>query len=160
MTASVQKYSVGDIVSYKDSVCVINDVVQNVLGYQTYVICDLDTGEISNVAKHTISSVECVSIDEEVFPQMLWDNALDVDEQFKNDDFESVVESESVPQKKKRHVEMSAEEIDAVAKKRLSDSTEKQTKWAVYLLKGEYNIIIVYVVSIIWNSCFYLYIKK
>jgi hypothetical protein len=120
----------------------------------------MDTGEISNVAKHTISSVESVSIDEEVFPQMLWDNALDVDEQFKNDDFESVVESESVPQKKKRHVEMSAEEIDAVAKKRLSDSTEKQTKWAVYLLKGEYNIIIVYVVSIIWNSCFYLYIKK
>lgn len=120
-------FAVGDLVQYSDKLCVISDIVPTHLGFRTYNLTDIDNGKFYNVAKHLLSQVDF----------------LTTADTFTFDDTSDLVPQENIPpgdHNSSRHAVMTDQQIDEVARKRLSEKTEAQTKWAVGLYKGK-NIV-------------------
>jgi hypothetical protein len=109
------KYDIGELVLYKDEVCLVTDIQATPLGFSRYQLSSLDSGELHTVAKHEISKVDFLDMDDTI--------AFEIDDQ--------------KPAKiAKRHAELDDQDLDEVARQRLSAKTESQTRWAVAVFKG------------------------
>ena len=144
MAASPAVFQVGDLVLYQTKLCIIEGIVNTAFGYKTFNIADLDTGVVLSVSKHELVAVEDLDITTDI-PEMDWDIELQVTG-------ESTVDAAPVDAapvevdaaavevdaaKKTRHVLLTDEEVDHVAKERLAANTEYQTRWAVTLFRGK-----------------------
>ena len=52
--SSPKEYFKGDLVLHNSNVCIIREILQSPLGYRTFMINDLATGEEMNVSKHSL----------------------------------------------------------------------------------------------------------
>jgi hypothetical protein len=113
----------GDICMYREQLCIVQSIQHSPLGFNKYIISNVDTGDEFSVAKHELSTVEVEYVSD--IPEMNW---------------EAELKEQEIPQaSSSRHAVLSDADIDSVAKERLSANTEYQTKWAVTLFKGEEN---------------------
>ena len=128
-------YEKKQVVVYKDNMCIIKDIVPTHLGFSTYLIENVDTGAQYTVGKHCISPLDFLEMDESQFSALM--SAIGTESEVKNQSDEVLdVHVPSTSTATKRHVDMSDAEIDELARKRLCQNTDKQTQWAVSLLKG------------------------
>jgi hypothetical protein len=121
--SATNNFQVGDLVQYGERLCVLTNIVPTHLGFRTFTISEVDTGQTFNVAKHLLEQVDLLGLDEPI--------------NFDIQNNASVSDTNVANPSTSRHVVCSEEEIVQVARKRLSAKTEAQTKWAVSLFKGE-----------------------
>jgi hypothetical protein len=120
---SGNSFEIGDLCMHKGALCLILDIQPTPLGFRRYEINNIDTGIVLSVPKHELSEVDLLDVEGIC---LLEDKDTEVD---------TVGEKVEVTSRK-RHATLTEEEVDQVAKKRLSDKTEAQTRWAVKILKG------------------------
>lgn len=123
-------WDIGDILLLDKEICVLIAVIPSSIGYNMYRVQSLDSGEFKTVHKHQLSEVLV-----EDFGEVLeadWDTSLEciVPEAPYTEVTEVEVKNPD------RFAKMSEDELDDVAKSRLSLNTENQTRWAVRLYRG------------------------
>ena len=137
---------------YKNKMCVITDVIPTHLGFNSYCIEDLVTGEEFSVAKHCLKAVEFEEMtdpdsdlaewqanferDMDKHKQKVGSHCVQEDEPYVTIHGLADSSDSPAPAKKQRHASMTEEELVQLEGKRLCANTQKQTKWAVALLKG------------------------
>jgi hypothetical protein len=135
MASAAEKFDVGDLVYFEGKLCFVNSVDRSQLGFHTYVLTDTNNGSEYRAHKHKL---EHFIVDNDV-------DVLEVDWDVPLIDEVDQIEKEHVNAEptSTRHIVMSDNDIDEVAKQRLSINTEHQTRWAVNLLKGLLYIYII-----------------
>ena len=134
-SSTPETFYVGQYVDHKGGIFVINNIEDTPLGYRRYVIQNVETNDVLCVPKHAIYPTHMEEVDENEFN---WDtDVFNINPQHAETE-ENVIElKEEVPTKKSRYVDVTNEEIDEIAKARISTNSDKQTKWAVSLFKGK-----------------------
>jgi hypothetical protein len=123
-------FASGDIVLYQEQICIIQEIKQSNLGFRRYTLNNIETGSSFECSKHEMQLLENAELEE--IPEMNWDTELRSD-------------SDVAPKKvgntnTHRHALLSQEDMDSVAKERLSLNTTYQTQWAVSLFRGMYTL--------------------
>ena len=115
-----------------------------VMGIQLYEVKFAISGDVDTVQKHMLQEMDDVCEDEvllapEVVNDLMNDEMLDVPEMVASDCIQTCTSLpvDNVPAVSSRYARLTEEQIDDVAKSRLSVHTEKQTRWAVRLFKGK-----------------------
>jgi hypothetical protein len=123
MDAEQANYQLGQLVMFDNNICQLIDIQLTNLGFRKYQLCDLDKGTYYEVAKHQLRDVDFLELDENML--------LEANE---NENIDNNVEAST---SKGRFADLTDSEVDDVAKRRLSEKTESQTRWAVNILKGK-----------------------
>lgn len=151
---SVKHWQIGELLVCRGLLCILVDVVKNPIGFNMYRIQFVDSGEYDVVAKHALSEIE---VDDVMFSETVseeWDTDITASDvvtgsgpaickglsQLQSEGDEDNPKCNVIPlasTSKTRHCYLNEEEINEVAKSRLSLHTENQTKWSVRLFKGE-----------------------
>jgi hypothetical protein len=125
-------YNQGDLVLYEGQFHVVEGVQTSQLGYKTYKVSNVETGTVVCVAKHKLEAIHMEEVDD--IPEMNWNVELgDLDDQVES------VEVHELKPGASRYADLTDKDLDEVAKSRLSDRTERQTRWAVSLFKGNFS---------------------
>ena len=120
-----ENFECKEVVLVNKTLCTIIDIQNTHLGYRSYLVKDMKDGETFVVGKHQIQRPTIQDLD---IVNVNWD------EEIQETEYVALPEEHApVPT---RHAVMDEESIQAVAKARLSENSEKQTKWAVALFKG------------------------
>ena len=124
-----KQWKVGQMCTVRSLLATIENIVPSMLGICMYEVKFVDSGHIDTVPKHMLQEIE--GFDEEDESSFLANvDALP----------EEICASDSTrgckPTQYSRFLHVSEEDIDEVAKSRLSKHTEYQTSWAVNLFKG------------------------
>ena len=114
-----------------NEIVVIEDIRMNELGFRQYSVVGMNTGIRRTVNKSQLSPHDSRA----KFLQAEWDEEIVFE--LKNEEKDE--EKENVQCRNNRYAVVSEEEMNQIAKERLSVNTEKQTRWSVKLLKGESN---------------------
>jgi hypothetical protein len=122
-----KKWEIGDIMLCKGELCVLTAIMDTPMGFSQYRIQSLDSGTFQTVNKHELQEI----VVEDMDVGSDWDSRIDHLGGVAN-----AGESVSLPVNPERYATMSEEDLDEVAKSRLSGNTESQTRWAVRLFKG------------------------
>ena len=148
--ASPENFDIGDWVVCRGELCKVVDIQATHLGYRSFVVQNFDTGVTNNVSKH------------ELIKAVLQDITL-LKEDWDDDIPEFVLDTAARPATvtgatssataatatataatgtaptatSSRHAILDDTEMDEIAKARLSHNSEKQTMWAVALLRGK-----------------------
>ena len=160
-----KKFEVDQLVVFEHKICMVKAIIPTHLGFSTYTVVNIDSGEEYSVGKHRLCAFDFLEMDEAEFSslQVLLGK---LNQTASTSNSEPPIEpSRSAPTStvvvtagpsastststgvlnantstsaRKRHVEMSQEEIDDIAKRRLCENTDKQTRWAITLLRGTY----------------------
>ena len=127
-------WKVGNCCTVHSLMATIEEIVPSVLGICMYKVRFVDSRDTDVVPKHSLHEIEGFDSDEDFSVNM------DIPEQICASD--SARSSE--PTQYARFLNVSEEDIDNVARSRLSQRTEYQTGWAVNLFKGRivYNVTI------------------
>ena len=124
---------VGQYVAHNGSIYVITNIEATALGYRSYHIENIEKNEVLFVGKHAIYPTHMEEIDHNEF-----DYDTEVFNNIPTETEENVTElKKEVKTNNSRYVDVTNEEIDQIAKARISENSEKQTKWAVSLFKGK-----------------------
>ena len=127
-----------DYVLCQGTICIITRINASALGFNTYTVQNIDTGQEYTVAKHCLSKVDVQELNlEKTFDlQCNWDDWTPVTEEILQ-----VTHTEdpglpaSTSTKKKWYVDLSETDIDELEKKRLCPNTDRQTKWGGLTVK-------------------------
>ena len=145
MEGTAESFAVGDICIYAGQLCVVEDIAETPLGFRRYSINNVDSGESINVQRHSIAKPEIEILDD---GDINWDNEIVMQDTSEPRNLETTttehvlapidtnVQQEPVQLNKTRHAQLTDDDIDNVAKQRLSVSTKNQTRWAVNVLRG------------------------
>jgi hypothetical protein len=131
------QYNSGDLVIHNGQLCIVRNVEKTRLGFNSYLLNNVESGDEFWAPKH---SLEMFSVgDEAPILEVDWDIPVkvdpgDVDVQIVNAD--QPLTNVDVTDKSTRYVELTEDDMDEVARQRLSHNTEYQTRWYVNLLKG------------------------
>ena len=133
MDGAVPKvWKIGQACTVRTLMATIVDIVPSVLGISMYKVCFVDSRETDTVPKHLLQEIEGFDDDDDDFFATI--NTEDINASDKSQC--------STPAKYNRFLKVSEEDIDTVAKSRLSQHTEYQTRWAVNLFKGKNYVIL------------------
>ena len=117
--------SKGDYVSCEGRTCYIDDITNN-LGYNVYLIVDMDTGVQLRRSRYQL----------EYLPVLATGTTNE------NDDFNTSFASSEPSEQSKRFASVSSLELDQIEMNRCSSNTKKQTSWSVKIFKGELNLLV------------------
>ena len=136
MSVSVEtlpdQFSVCEVVVYGNQLHRVQQVLNTHLGFKSYQVKNVTTGELFDVGKHLLSKP---FVEDILLANIDWD--ADVKESdVIHGELADVVELEEI-KPVPRHAVLTEMEIDGIAQARLSENSEKQTKWAVSLFKGK-----------------------
>lgn len=117
-------------------------------GYSQYWVKFIDKDKTYLAFRHELEKCDEIDLDDDIVEVTVVevDNADNADngysnendEEGDNDEVQEVHAKEKDCDKKKRHVEVNAEEVEEIAGGRTADATKKKTKWAVKTFKGIY----------------------
>ena len=119
-------FQVGEFVNSNGRTCYIEEI-QNVLGFNRYILVDIDSGVTLNKAAFEIEKTELkvVTVPEDMEMEM-----PDIPEiPKKNETTENTA--------KERFPKVSTKELDNIELNRTSENTKKQTSWAIMIFKGK-----------------------
>ena len=118
----IKPFEKDDLVLFEQKIWSVADIVNTHLGYRTFLIVNLVTGEERCVAKHQI----------EHFIVPVLQEGLSLEEFLASTTDDKPVTAASAT----RHVDVNEADMVEVANQRLSEKTVSQTKWAVNLFRG------------------------
>ena len=119
-----KQWSIGESAFCKSLLCTIVDIHTSVLGTKLYSVKYAVNGDQEVVPKHLLYVID-MDDDDDFLPTI---NTSDI----------SCADSfQSVKKATKRHLDLENDEIDEIAKCRLSHNTSNQTRWAVKLFRGK-----------------------
>ena len=136
MSVSVEtvpdQFTVGEVVVYGNQLHRVQQVQNTHLGFKSYQVKNVITGELFDVGKHLLSK----PVVEDILLQNIdWDTDVKESDVI-HGEVADVVQLEEI-EPVGRHAVLTEAEIDGIAQARLSENSEKQTKWAVLLFKGK-----------------------
>lgn len=127
--SAVPLISVGDFVNYDGKTCYVENVFNNI-GFNQYVIVDIDTGTVFTKARYQIQPVDV---------EMVTGSDTDIDP-FPDINIEDLMqknEDKTPKTEESRFVTISNEDLDNLELNRNSLRTKSQTSWAVSIFRGE-----------------------
>ena len=119
-----RSFKPGMLVMCENKLCSIQKIVSE-LGFNRYIVCAVDTGEIFNKLRYELDFAGMPFLDDKMEP----------DERTVNDIKEEIVEK---PMKKPRFETINDEDLNKLAINRNSKHTRTQTAWGVAVFKGEF----------------------
>ena len=115
----------GMLVKCGNKLCNVENVV-NELGFNRYIVCAVDTGEILSKSRYELEEADLSFLD----------NKMEADEPNVSEDGPKILE----PEKKKARFEtINDEDLNKLALNRNSKHTRTQTAWGVTVFKGKYK---------------------
>ena len=117
--------SKGEYVNCGGKTCYIQDIV-NPLGYNQYVLIDMDTGLVMKKARYEFTPI----------PGHILDEADDIPYPTTNNDDTKKNET-TIEKQPSRFASVTAEDLDKIELNRNSTRTKMQTSWAIGVFKGE-----------------------
>jgi hypothetical protein len=161
MAANVPNIEVGDVVIFKDNLCMCILKEPTKFGWNEYIIQDIFTDEIFRTTKHRLTKVDFESeipLPEEEHCKISASSTEPKSNSQSGSSFISIptvipqmnpspdkasnvvttVENDPCTSNKKPRFDiLTEEELNGLANERLSEHTKQQTKWAVKLFRGE-----------------------
>ena len=119
-------WKVGNLCTVQSLTATIEEIVPSVLGISMFKVRFVDSSYTDVVPKHSLHEIDGFDSDDDFAVN------LDIPEQICASDSARSAQ----PTQYGRFLNVSEEEIDNVARSRLSQHTEYQTRWAVNLFKG------------------------
>ena len=136
-------FTQGELVGFKDKICTISEIRASKLGYNTYVVTDIDSNFNYIAFKHQLTkSVKLPGMDEELImsDQDLFE--LDILMEMEMDEFEEPRDDNgnnkenSKAAQTSRFLNLTEQQIDSIAEGRTSKHTKEQTRWGLKIFKG------------------------
>ena len=116
---SMKPFEIYEFVTYRGCTCIITDIKNN-LGFNTYLLANLDSRSRHQAWRHEIERCPVTVISS--FTDEI--------------DFGTVNQN---PEPKQRFAEVTEEELTALEQKRTAKSTQHQTAWGVQVFRGEFS---------------------
>ena len=69
-----KRFGKGEYALYEDKICIIQDIVPTLLGFHTYQIVHIDSGQEFNVGKHFLKPVDVQELHFEECDAIEWDS--------------------------------------------------------------------------------------
>ena len=120
--ASQATFTVNEIVGYKDSICIIEEIHMTNLGFNVYKLCDIENKKKYTAHKPDLKKATTVDLE--------FDEMDIVNETVVKNTNETVV-------KNTRFAELSDSAIDKIADSRVCKNTKIQTAWGVKIFRGK-----------------------
>ena len=125
--ASQLSFNINEMVGYKGRICLIQGIAKTILGYNTYTIEDIDSDAVFVAHKHELSKVAELDLTDDI----VFDESP-----------AAVPPTAPLESQNNRFHELKEHEVDAIADARTAKNTNTQTKWALNILRGEYQLIL------------------
>ena len=130
------RFSPADIVRYQGQEEYVVVSVTNLLGFNKYNLLNLKNGEKIQASSHEL--------------QKIYGEKLMGDEE-SDEEIEEILAPEQMETKQRFGV-LNEQQLDELAKKRTEPGTDKQTKWAIKIFKGEYSRHL-FLIHYIYKKC-------
>ena len=140
-SASPENFAIGDWVVCRGELCKVVDIQATHLGYRSFCVQNFDTGVLKNVSKHELikAVLQDITLLKEDWDEDIPEFVLDTPVRPATATATTATATATAATvTSSRHAVLHDSEIDDIAKARLSHNSEKQTKWAVALLRGKY----------------------
>ena len=143
-TPSPENFKIGEWVTWRGELCRIVDIQATHLGYRAFCVQHFETGMINNASKHELQKavLQEVSVLNENWDEDIPEYVLDTAARPAPATIATATATAATATATTAtattscHAQLDESEMDEIAKARLSHNSEKQTKWAVALLRG------------------------
>ena len=132
-------YSVNEAVGYKDRLCLITAITKTQGGFNRYTLEDIDSPDAYLAHKHELEKAQDVVLVESFSDELFGEDVAGGMEEGGGNVQENPRPAAPATEIT-RFADLSAEEVDKLAKARTSKNTNVPTKWGVKIFRGKINI--------------------
>ena len=124
-------YNIGEVVGYKNSICMIEGIIKTSHGYNVYKLLDVDTNSYNIAHKHQLLKATELHMFSDSFTEQECHQDEFVENETESEEVVKPVEPNS------RFAALSAQDLDGIAAARISKNTDIQTKWGLKIFRGK-----------------------